>query len=272
MQEIKCDKCPHQCVISQGSFGFCRTRKNQDGKMALPFYSFVTSMALDPIEKKPIYHFNPGSTVLSIGFAGCNLRCPFCQNHHISQRTDCGGEFCSPQSLLEAVRKTPFPQIAYTYSEPLIHSEFLLDCASLMKKNNVANVLVTNGTASRAAADEVLKYIDAANIDLKCFSADKYKNTLKGDLKTVLDFIERSVSLGVHTEITTLVVTDFNDDIEELKQCVDFIAGLSVDIPYHFSAYHPAYKYRAPPTDKKILFEIERYAKEKLKYAHLGNI
>jgi len=272
MSDINCDKCFHRCVIKEGARGFCDVRENRGGREALPLYSYVTSVALDPVEKKPLCHFNPGSTVLSVGFAGCNLRCPFCQNYRISQSTDCAGNFVPPDSLLETVKKTPFPQIAYTYSEPLVHPEYLLACASLMRENGVANILVTNGTASREVAVEVLKYIDAVNVDLKCFDKDKYRNVLKGDLRTVLEFIESAVSAGVHTEITTLVVTDFNDDMNELKEIVDFIAGISADIPYHISAYHPDYKYHAPPTDKKLLFEAEKYAKEKLKYVHIGNI
>jgi pyruvate formate lyase activating enzyme len=272
MNELSCSLCPHGCPLDGGGRGMCQTRESRDGELFLPYYGYITASAIDPIEKKPLYHFRPGSFIPSFGFAGCNLRCPFCQNWQISQTTDCRGEYLEPEEIVRCVSKTGFPQIAYTYSEPLIHAEFLLECMPLAKKNNIANVLVTNGCVNKEYADAVLPYTDAANIDLKCFNENSYKNILGGNLNTVLDFIENAFSRAVHIEITTLVVTGFNDTIDEIEQAIDFIAGISKDIPYHFSAYHPSYKYKEPATDKKLLFEIEKRAKEKLSFVHLGNI
>jgi pyruvate formate lyase activating enzyme len=272
MNKLACPLCPHGCILGSGKSGVCKTRVSKDGETGLPYYGYITASAIDPIEKKPLYHFRPGSLIPSFGFAGCNLRCPFCQNWQISQTPDCAGEYLEPDEIVRCVSKTGFPQIAYTYSEPLIHAEFLLECMPKAKKNDIANVLVTNGCINKEYADAILPYTDAANIDLKCFNEDNYKNILGGDLQTVLNFIENAFSRGVHIEITTLVVTGFNDTLEEIEKCIEFIAGLSKDIPVHFSAYHPAYKYRKPATEKKLLFEIEKRAKEKLSFVHLGNI
>jgi pyruvate formate lyase activating enzyme len=233
---------------------------------------------MDPIEKKPLYHFRPGSTILSAGFAGCNLRCPFCQNWHISQTAEAPGRYLSPEELTAAAREAAVPQIAYTYSEPLVHAEFLLDCMARARTEGIANVLVTNGCITAEAAGEVLSLTDAANIDLKCFSEKTYAGLLGGDLNTVLDFIRRAVDMGVHTEITTLVVPGLNDSGEELEKCGEFIAGLCRDeegmgcIPWHLSAYHPDYRWEAPATGGGELREAARRAKRHLRYVYTGNI
>jgi pyruvate formate lyase activating enzyme len=272
MNQLSCSLCPHGCLLGGDKSGVCKTRALRDGKLDLPYYGYITASAIDPIEKKPLAHFRPGSLLPSFGFVGCNLRCPFCQNWQIAQTTNCAGEYLSAEEIVRCVSKTGYRQIAYTYSEPLVHAEFLLECMPLAKKNDIANVIVTNGCFNKEYADEILSQTDAANIDLKCFNADSYKNILGGDLNTVLAFIENAFSRAVHIEITTLIVTGFNDTIDEIQGCIDFVAGLSKNIPVHFSAYHPAYKYKEPATDKKLLFEIEKIAKKKLLYVHLGNI
>jgi pyruvate formate lyase activating enzyme len=232
---------------------------------------------MDPIEKKPLYHYRPGSSILSLGFAGCNLRCPFCQNWHISQSVDVPGRFLPPEEIIAAVLRendrggTP-AQIAYTYSEPLVHVEFLLDCMALARKAGIANALITNGCLNAEAGEEILKYTDAANIDLKCFSDETYARLLGGELQTVLEFIQKARALGVHTEITTLIIPGLNDGEREIEQCVDFLAGLSPEIPWHLSAYHPDYKWEAPPTDPSRLEETARQAKRALSYVYTGNI
>jgi pyruvate formate lyase activating enzyme len=268
---ITCGLCHHSCAPGEGKAGVCGTRYNKAGALDIPYYGYVTASSIDPIEKKPLYHWRPGALIPSFGFYGCNLKCPFCQNWQISQR-ECAGEYYDAADVVRCVSKTGLPQIAYTYSEPLVHAEFLLDCARAAHENNIANVLVTNGCEAADYARGILKYIDAANIDLKCFSREKYKNILGGDLDAVCNFIECAHELGVHIEITTLVVTDFNDSMDEIDSCVNFVSGLSKDIPYHFSAYHPAYKYNKPATSKNFLFEIEKKAKEKLNFVHLGNV
>jgi pyruvate formate lyase activating enzyme len=237
-------------------------------------------MARDPIEKKPLYHYRPGSSILSLGFAGCNLRCPFCQNWQISQQTGIPGRRYSPEEIIAALAPGEKPggdsrdpgQIAYTYSEPLVHPEFLLDCMAAAREAGIANVLVSNGCIGAEAARDILSLTDAANIDLKCFSEDTYLRLLGGDLSTVLDFIREARRQGVHLEITTLIVPGLNDSPEETGSCASFIAGLSRTIPWHLSAYHPDYHWDAPPTEASSLFQTARRAREELSYVYTGNV
>jgi pyruvate formate lyase activating enzyme len=224
--------------------------------------------------------FRPGSSILSIGFFGCNLRCPFCQNWHISQVSGreskapgrSGGQFLSPAEVIAQARSGSFRQIAYTYSEPLVHAEFLLDCMRLAHAAGIANVLVSNGCVNSEAAADILALTDAANIDLKAFSEESYSRVLGGDLNAVLAFIRAAHEAGVHLEITTLVVPGLNDGPEELRRSADFIAGLSRDIPWHLSAYHPDYRWDAPPTDPSLLVQAALRARESLSFVYVGNV
>ena len=280
---IRCILCPNRCEIPDGSFGACGVRGNRDGKGVIPFYGHVTALALDPIEKKPLFHFRPGSEILSVGFAGCNLRCPFCQNWRISRGPSSGasvpGERVTPAEIVSTAIDKGSRAIAYTYSEPLVHAEFLLDCMSLARERGIANVLVTNGCVEPEAAHEILSLTDAANIDLKCFSKDTYAQTLGGDMETVLAFIRLAQSKKVHVELTTLVVPGMNDSPEELDACADFIFPLNTyheaelfEIPWHLSAYHPNYQWKAPSTDPEVLLDAKKRAKNKLMYVYTGNI
>jgi len=275
---ISCTLCPRLCTLPPGGKGNCRVRQNRGGKPELPFYGFITGLANDPIEKKPLYHFRPGTGILSAGFAGCNLHCPFCQNWHISQNTDVPGRYCSQSDL---VNTAAAGSLAYTYSEPLVHIEFLLDCMREARKAGVANVLVTNGCVNSEAAGEILELTDAANIDLKCFSGKTCREILSGDLSAVLGFIKTACEKGVHTEITTLLVPGLNDSREELDACIDFIAGLSCggdaiqqkgEVPWHLSAYHPAWKWKAPATTPLLLKETAARARKSLRHVYVGNI
>ena len=269
---LVCSNCPHRCRLEEGKSGLCSVREARGGELFLPRYGSITASGLDKIEKKPLAHFHPGSLIPSFGFAGCNLRCPFCQNWRISQNPQCPGEYYEPGELIRAVSKTGFGQIAYTYSEPLVHPEFVAECMELAHKENIANVLVTNGCCSKELGRELLRLTAAANIDLKCFSQEKYRNILGGDLAAVLDFIETAFSLGTHIEITTLIVTGFNDTIEEFDLCVDFIAGLSPNIPLHITAYHPAYRYDREAAQAELIQSFAQRAREKLSRVHTGNI
>ena len=273
---IECSLCPRRCHLTPGGGGQCRVRFNRDGKPELPFYGFITSLAVDPIEKKPLYHFRPGTEILSAGFAGCNLHCPFCQNWHISQNTDVQSRLYSPEELIAAALKmNEAAQIAYTYSEPLVHIEFLLDCMKEARRAGVVNVLVSNGCVNSEAASEILDLTDAANIDLKCFSEETYTKVMGGDLRTVTDFIRMAAEKQVHLEITTLIVPELNDSETELDKCRDFIAELETKgnaVPWHLSAYHPAYKWSAPPTDPSFLIAAAQRAREKLPFVYTGNI
>ena len=281
---IRCDLCPHRCLIGPGKTGLCSVRRNHGGEPSLPWYGIVTATASDPIEKKPLYHFRPGTEIFSIGFAGCNLRCPFCQNWHISQikgDNEAGetGKGFSPVELIAAVLKNfkspDKAAIAYTYSEPLVHMEFLLDCMREARKAGAANVIVSNGCVKAEAAEAVLSLTDAANIDLKCFSEETYSKVLGGDLGTVKNFIYKAAEKNVHLELTTLVVPGLNDSEEELDQCADFINGLEKTgktIPWHLSAYHPAWKWNTPSTQPRLLTAAAKRAREKVSFVYTGNI
>jgi len=246
--------------------------------LELPYYGNVSALARDPIEKKPLYHWRPGSSILSAGFFGCNLHCPFCQNWHISQiakeKPPRGGNYFSAEELIAEAKADG--QIAYTYSEPLVHAEYLLDCMEEAHGEGVANVLVTNGCINAEAAQAVLSRTDATNIDLKCFSEKTYSGILGGNLQTVLDFISLSVSLNVHTEITTLVVPDMNDGEAELMNIAEFIAKLAeasrTSIPWHLSAYHPDWKWDAPPTNPAALAAFAKKATRILPHVYTGNM
>ena len=279
----QCVLCPSRCILPSGKAGHCGVRFNRAEKGKIPFYGYVTALAVDPIEKKPLYHFRPGTEILSIGFAGCNLRCPFCQNWSISQTTDVPGKVYSPKEIITATRDS----IAYTYSEPLVHIEFLLDCMKEARKAGIANVLVSNGCVNADAAAEILDLCDAANIDLKCFSSDTYSEVLGGNLAAVTDFIRTAVEKNVHLELTTLLVPGLNDSKAELDKCRDFIAELETGkskaeagsaIPWHLSAYHPDYKWgrqakQSPPaTAPNSLIAAVKRAREKLPFVYAGNV
>jgi pyruvate formate lyase activating enzyme len=247
-------------------------RDNSGGSPTLPYYGYITALAEDPIEKKPLYHFRPGSSILSLGFVGCNLHCPFCQNFAISQTTDVPGRRLSPEQVVSIARERGTPQIAYTYSEPLIHIEYLLDCMALCRKEGIANVLVSNGCINAEPAAAILALTDAAKIDLKCFSEGTYEKVLGGSLMTVRGFIEAAHAAGVHLELTTLIVPGLNDGDEENRRCAEYIAGIAREIPWHLSAYHPDYRYDAPPTSPATLAAIARMGREHLFYVYTGNI
>jgi pyruvate formate lyase activating enzyme len=274
-QDILCSLCPHRCRISPGKTGLCGVRRNGGAEAELPYYGYITALAEDPIEKKPLYHWRPGSSILSAGFAGCNLRCPFCQNWRISQSTAVPGRRLSPDEFITLAAEGHGGAVAYTYSEPLVHAEFLLDCMERARKAGIANVLVTNGCVNAEGAAEILSLTDAANIDLKCFSGETYRELLGGDLQTVLNFIRTAVSLGVHTELTTLVVPGLNDGDEELDGAAAFIAALRTaagfSVPWHLSAYHPDWRWDALPTKAGRLLEIARKARRRLPYVYIGN-
>ena len=269
---IRCELCPHRCRIPAGKAGLCRVRVNQGGRPALPFYGRVSALSIDPIEKKPLYHFRPGSSILSVGFVGCNLRCPFCQNWEISQATDAAARTLSPRALVEEALAARSFGIAYTYSEPTVHFEYVRDAMEAAREAGLANVLVTNGGILEEPARELLALTDAANVDLKAFNAPTYWRVLGGDLATVMRFIEVAVASGVHVEATTLVVPGLNDSEDETDACATFLAGVSPDLPWHLSAYRPEYRWDAPPTSADSLRRIAERGRKKLSYVYVGNI
>ncbi len=280
---MKCEVCFRHCELNEGETGFCRARQNKNGKISAKNYGVITSIALDPIEKKPLNRFYPGSFILSLGSFGCNLRCPFCQNHEISQAGDSGEEDLfsrvTPERILNIAEKEKENGnigVAYTYNEALVGYEFVRDTARLVHEAGMKNVLVSNGTASLQVLREILPFIDAMNIDLKSFSEKVYRDILKGSLAQTMDFIEEA-SKNCHMEITTLVVPGINDSREEIREMTGWIAGLDggkgKEIPYHISRFFPQYKMTdRRATDRGLIFELVEEAEKNLKYVYAGNV
>ena len=269
-ESLQCMLCPHRCIIKKDKFGLCLVRGNMSGSPSIPFYGKLSALALDPIEKKPLYHFYPGSMILSAGFFGCNLKCPFCQNYSISAKTDMNYDTYSPEFVLSLIRKQGGIGLAYTYSEPAVHIEWVTETAKLLKENKFKNVIVTNGMINEEPADYLLENIDAANIDLKSNNTEFYRKELNGDLETVKNFIMKAAS-KIHVEITTLVIPGKNDSEEEIMESASFIASINKNIPYHLSCYFPSYKYTIPPTPASRVTALAKLASEKLNYVYTGN-
>lgn len=269
--KVRCQLCPHACILAPGASGLCRVRKNEGGCLVLPFYGLVSALSLDPMEKKPLYHFLPGSKVFSVGFFGCNLRCPFCQNWEISQRVDFSATSTSPEALVRAALDSRAPSLAFTYSEPLVHFEFLREAARLAREAGLFTILVTNGTLNEDPARELLPLIDAANIDLKCWSSEDYARKLGGDLEAVKRFIALAAA-HCRVEVTTLLVPGISESEETAEGIAAFVAGLDPAIPLHLSAYHPAYEYDKEATSPSRLFALAELAAKKLDNVYAGNL
>jgi len=270
-QGLRCSLCPHACTITEGRTGVCGVRRLSKEAATLPFYGRVSSLALDPIEKKPLYHFLPGARILSAGFLGCNLHCPFCQNFAISQDLEADSGFIPPEELAGRAGAGGSIGLAYTYSEPLIHVEYVLDAAEAVRRAGLRNVIVTNGHVTVEAARTILPLMDAANVDLKAFKAETYRRVLGGDLEAVKAFIALAAA-QIHLEVTTLIVPGMNDDPEEIDALTSWLAGISRDIPYHISAYRPAWKYTAPPTSLISLSACMDAARRHLRFVYAGNV
>ena len=277
-----CWLCPHRCHLSDGQTGFCRARQNQGGIIRSLSYGLLTSAALDPIEKKPLYHFRPGSMILSLGSFGCNLRCPFCQNYTISQAGRDGFEGqqlpmdrTSPKEIVAAAQRLEETSgnigVAFTYNEPLVGYEFVYDTARLLKEAGLAVVLVTNGQIEKAPWLHLLPYVDAVNIDLKGFTQSFY-DWIGGDLKATKAAIEMAAEEGVHVEVTTLVIPGKNDGAEEMAAEAEWLAGISAELPLHLSRYFPRYLSDIPMTPAETLQRLRRIAGTRLRFVHLGNV
>ena len=273
--KTRCELCFHHCALDEGQTGLCRARACQDGKIVSLNYGKLTSLALDPIEKKPLRRFHPGSLILSVGSFGCNLRCPFCQNHEISMAGDSGIQTVevSPEQLAaKAAELVPQGNIgvAYTYNEPLIGYEYVQGCASLVHEQGMVNVLVTNGTVEEEPWRALLPLIDAANIDLKGFTPAWYRR-LGGDLETV----KRSIALAAercHVEVTTLLIPGENDSEEEIRELARWLASISSEIPLHLSRFFPRYRMTDyPPTSVEQVYRLAEAAREYLSHVYTGN-
>lgn len=274
---VHCGLCPHNCVIPRDGRGICGVRKNTEGTLYSLNYGEISSIGVDPIEKKPLHRFHPGSYILSVGSVGCNLKCPFCQNHSIARVKPEEIHTChagSDEIVAKAVslRKEGNIGIAYTYNEPSIWYEFVYETAMKAKEKDLLNVLVTNGYISREPLEQLLPYIDAMNIDLKAFNNRFYKELVKGGLEEVKETIKRSAR-HCHVEVTTLIIPDWNDSVEEMKEMGKWLASLSPDLPLHLSRYFPKYEMTdKPQTPLNTLTELKRIAERYLNHVYLGNV
>ena len=272
---VKCLLCPWECLLSPGKVGICRVRENRGGKLFTRNFARVAAQGLDPIEKKPLYHFYPGSTIFSLGTFGCNFACQFCQNWSIAQAEPATGQL-SPRQAVELTLAAKAAQgdclgLAYTYSEPLVWYEYVRETAELAQSAGLKNVLVTNGFVREEPLKELLPFLDALNVDVKAFTADFYRRWCKGDLDPVLRTVELAVP-QCHVEITNLLIPGLNDSEAEIRSLVEWVAGLSADIPLHFSRYFPNYRLNLPPTPLESMERAYALAKEKLHYVYLGNL
>ncbi|MGE5559696.1 MAG: AmmeMemoRadiSam system radical SAM enzyme [Chloroflexota bacterium] len=275
-QAVRCRLCPWYCFLKPGETGRCHARGNRDGKLCALTYGKCSSRALDPIEKKPLYHFHPGSTILSIGSNGCNLGCAFCQNWEISQGETPVQEWrpadVAQLALSPAARRNGCVGIAYTYSEPLVWAEYVLDTAREVHRLGLANVVVTNGYINPEPLADLLPHIDALNIDVKAFTDRYYRDVCHGRLEPVKETVVAAHRAGCHVEVTTLLVPGLNDEPGEIDQLTDWLAGISPDIPLHFSRYYPNYRMDLPPTPVPTLIRAREQALKKLRYVYLGNV
>lgn len=273
---IKCELCFHHCNLAEGQSGFCNARQNIGGVIRSTNYGEITSAALDPIEKKPLKRFFPGSQIFSIGSFGCNLNCPFCQNDEISRarKGDVPTQHVRPEQIVaQAIDLLPQGNIgiAYTYNEPLISYEFVLDCARLARSKGLQNVLVTNGTIEAAPLEKLLPFIDAMNIDLKSFSAAFYKK-LGGDLPSTQRTIQAAHAAGCHVEVTTLIIPGENDSDKKMTELTTWLAQIDPAIPYHISRFFPRYQMQdKSPTPVATIYHLKTLAEKQLQYVYTGN-
>lgn len=275
---VHCFLCGHHCKISDSKFGVCRVRQNRNGRLYTHVYGETIAAHVDPIEKKPLYHFLPGSRTFSIATKGCNFQCGFCQNWQISQTSadgsDLGGKPAAPEDIVRFARRDDCQSVAYTYTEPTIYFEYAYDTALEAHKAGLYNVFVTNGFMTPEAVKTIQPYLDAANVDLKSFRDSFYRNSCNGRLQPVLDTIRLMRELDIWVEVTTLVVPGQNDDMEELRDIAGFIADVDKSIPWHISRFHPNYKVTdGGATPLKTLDVAKKIGGEAgLRYIYVGNV
>lgn len=277
--KVSCFLCSHHCRISNGKFGICNVRENRDGVLFTHAYGELIARNIDPIEKKPLYHFLPGSKSFSIAAIGCNFQCGFCQNWQISQVKEAKAsglhpEEVKPEDVVKQAKQTGSKSISYTYTEPTIFFEYAYEISQLAKKEGLFNVFVTNGYMTKEMIQTIHPYLDAANIDLKSFRDDYYRKVCRGRLAPVLKNIELMKKLSIWIEVTTLVVPGQNDSEEELKKIANFLAGLDTSIPWHISRFYPQYKMEdLESTPLEILNQAYEIGKSAgLRYIYLGNV
>lgn len=274
--KVKCTLCPRGCVVADSRTGTCGVRENVKGKLYSLIYEKPAAIHVDPIEKKPLYHFYPGAKILSIGTYGCNLDCKFCQNHDLSQEFEVSGfEFIDnvePEIIIKTCQDKNLKFVAFTYNEPTIFYEYMLDIAKLCKANSIKTVSVSNGQINEKPLRELVNYIDAFNIDLKAFNDDFYNKICGGDLQTTLDTLKIITEEKKHLEVTFLLIEGFNDDENEFRQMCEFIKSLGEDVVFHISRAFPRYKLKFETTPIPLLKKFESIAKEYIKYVYVGNV
>jgi pyruvate formate lyase activating enzyme len=278
--KVRCRLCSHQCTIADGKFGFCGVRRNTAGTLYTMVFGEAIARNVDPIEKKPLYHFLPGSRSLSIATVGCNFHCGFCQNWQISQisqrqeESAFEGHWFPPEAVVEEAKRRRCASISYTYTEPTIFFEYAYETAALSRESDIRNVFVTNGYMSRRALDTMAPYLDAANVDLKAWGDAYYKTVCKAHLEPVLDTIRHMKELGIWLEVTTLIIPGENDSDEQLEGIGQFIAEVGIETPWHISRFYPDYQF----SDREAtpLETLERAkaigARQGLRYVYLGNV
>jgi pyruvate formate lyase activating enzyme len=268
---VKCNLCPLGCNIAPGKVGTCMIRTNENGILYASEYGKTIALNVDPIEKKPLYHFKPGADILSIGPNGCNLACVFCQNWNISQ-IKAAARYVSPENLVKLAQSNDSIGVAYTYTEPLVWFEYIVDSARLLKEAGLSVVLVSNGFVNEAPARELFKMVDAANFDLKSIRPDFYRKICKGKLADVQRTIMIAREMGIHMELTNLLIPGLNDSEQEIEELVDWVSNLDPKTVLHFSRFFPHYKLDAPPTPEETLRFAYNAARKKLHYVYVGNI
>lgn len=276
--KVQCELCAHQCVLADGACGICKVRYNEGGELYTAVYGEVSAMQVDPIEKKPLYHVEPGSSSLSVATMGCNFKCGFCQNYNLSQLDSClkktYGQEVTTQQLIDEAVNNKCTSISYTYNEPTLMLEFINDNAFTAMRNNIKNIMITNGYMTSESAECIAPFLDAVNIDLKSMREEFYNKVCGAKLKPVLDTINILHSKGVWVELTTLIIPGLNDSDEELKQLAEYVASVSLDTPWHLSRFFPSYKMTdLEPTPIATLERAYKFAKEAgLRYVYLGNV
>ena len=274
---VECLLCPHHCHIANGRTGRCHSRRNHDGILVSEVYAKPCSLAIDPIEKKPLYHFHPGTTCLSLACTGCNFRCLNCQNHETSQVSpdDVDHYDLTPEQIVSLCQKHHCPGIAYTYTEPLAYIEYVTDTARLAHEKGLWNILVTAGYICQEPLADLLPYLDAANIDLKSFSDEIYQRVSGGHLQPVLDTILAMKEAGVWVELTNLIIPGINDDMTMIRQmCQWLVSNVLAETPLHFSRFFPRYKMQdVPPTPVHTLEAAKQIAHDAgIQHVYLGNV
>ncbi|MDB2562726.1 AmmeMemoRadiSam system radical SAM enzyme [Sulfurimonas sp.] len=277
--KVLCQACSQSCVLGEEEYGVCGIRKVVNGKLHLLVYGLAAAVNVDPVEKKPMFHFLPSSKVFSFGTLGCNLSCTFCQNHSISQypkenKHQISGQKLSPERIVDLSLEHACESIAYTYNEPVVFFEYTYDTAKLAHEKGLKNIYVTSGYETHKAIDLLAPYLDGMNIDIKSFSNDFYKEVCGAKLKPVLETVKYAYQKGIWIEITTLLIEGKNDSNEEIREIAKFIASVDLDIPWHISAFRPMYKMLdVSPTQETTLLRAYKIGiEEGLKYVYIGNV